>query len=89
MNIPPGYTVTSGKETACRLQRALYGLKQSPRAWFGRLSSAMKKYGFQQSNSNHTIFLKHRSGKITALIVYVDDMIITGDDKEEISRLQE
>ena len=49
----------------------------------------MRKYGFQQSNSDHTLFLKHRVGKITALIVYVDDMIITGDDVEEISRLQE
>lgn len=49
----------------------------------------MRKYGFQQSNFDHTLFLKHRVGKITALIVYVDDMIITGDDVEEISRLQE
>ena len=48
-----------------------------------------EEYGFQQSNSDHTLFLKHRVGKITALIVYVDDMIITGDDVEEISRLQE
>ena len=35
------------------------------------------------------MFLKHRQGKLTALIVYVDDMIITGDDSEEIARLQE
>jgi len=71
----------------CKLQRALYGLKQSPHAWFGRFSSAMRKYGFQQSNSDHTLFLKHRLGKVTTLIVYVDDMIVTGDDVEEISRL--
>ncbi|KAL6351405.1 hypothetical protein AAG906_035197 [Vitis piasezkii] len=49
----------------------------------------MKKYGFQQSNSDHTLFLKHRQGKLIALIVYVDDMIITGDNSEEIARLQE
>lgn len=50
----------------------------------------MKKCGFQQSNSDHTLFLKHQSEKVTALIVYVDDMIIiTSDDKEEISKLQE
>ena len=48
----------------------------------------MKKYGFQRSNSDHTLFLKHQSGKVTALIVYVDNMIIIGDDKEEISKLQ-
>ena len=88
MDIPLGYSVTTGTNEVCKLQRALYGLKQSPRAWFGRFSLAMKKYGFQQSNADHTLFLKKQQGKVTALIVYVDDMVITGDDIEEISRLQ-
>ncbi|KAL6321217.1 hypothetical protein AAG906_016251 [Vitis piasezkii] len=89
MDIPSGYVANTKGNIVCKLQRTLYGLKQSPRAWFGRFSTAMKKYGFQQSNSDHTLFLKHRQGKLTALIVYVDNMIITGDDSEEIARLQE
>jgi hypothetical protein len=89
MDVPPGYTANSESKVVCKLQRALYGLKQSPRAWFGRFSLAMKKYGYIQSNSDHTLFLKHQLGKVTALIIYVDDMIITGDDSEEISRLQQ
>ena len=48
----------------------------------------MTKYGFGQYNSDHTLFLKHQNGKLTALIIYVDDMIITGDDEEEIVNLQ-
>ena len=88
MDIPPGYMATSKTEVVCKLQRALYGLKQSPRAWFGRFSLAMKKYGFEQSNSDHTLFLKCQLGKVTTLIVYVDDMIITGNDPEENLRLQ-
>lgn len=88
MDIQPGYSVSSQTKVVCKLQKALYGLKQSPRAWFGRFSVAMRKFGFNQSNSDHTLFLKHREGKISALIIYVDDMIITGDDVEEISRLQ-
>ncbi|BBG99537.1 ABC-2 type transporter family protein, partial [Prunus dulcis] len=72
-----------------RLRKALYGLKQSPRAWFGRFTMAMKNNGFKQCNSDHTLFLKHRKGKVTALIIYVDDMIITGNDKQEISQLQD
>lgn len=87
MDIPPGYNTNLAKRTVCKLQKALYGLKQSPRAWFERFTSAMKKYGFKQCNSDHTLFLKHRQGYVTALIIYVDDMIITGDDTEEISRL--
>lgn len=42
----------------------------------------MKKYGFRQSNLDHTLFLKHLGNKITALIMYVDDMIITGGNLE-------
>ena len=48
----------------------------------------MRKHGYEQSNSDHTLFLKHQNGKLTALIIYIDDMIITGDDKEEIADLQ-
>lgn len=88
METPPGYTTSSQIEVVCKLQRALYELKQLPRAWFGRFSQAMKKYGFCQSNSDHTLFLKHRRGKVTTLIVYVNDMIITGDETEEIAKLQ-
>ena len=48
----------------------------------------MKKYDYRQSNSDHTLFLKKKNGKITCLIFYVDDMIITGDDEEEIGELR-
>ncbi|XP_038713440.1 secreted RxLR effector protein 161-like [Tripterygium wilfordii] len=40
----------------------------------------MRKFGYKQSNSDHTLFLKCRMGKLTALIIYVNDMIVTGDD---------
>ena len=49
----------------------------------------MKRFGYRQSNSDHTLFLRRRGGKITCLIIYVDDMIITGNDKEEIINLKE
>ncbi|KAM1210335.1 hypothetical protein ACFX2J_015748 [Malus domestica] len=89
MDIPTGYASVLQPGVVCKLNKALYGLKQSLRAWFGRFRMAMRKYGFRQSNSDHTLFLKCRMGKLTALIVYVDDMIVTGDDKEEISRLKD
>ena len=60
MDIPSGYVANTKGNIVCKLQRTLYGLKQSPRAWFGRFNTAMKKYGFQQSNFDHTLFLKHR-----------------------------
>nr|GEX88591.1 putative ribonuclease H-like domain-containing protein [Tanacetum cinerariifolium] len=51
-------------------------------------SLPMKNHGFKQSNSDHTLFLKQRGNLITYLIIYVDDMIVTGDDKEEITKLK-
>ncbi|CAL9030741.1 unnamed protein product [Prunus brigantina] len=66
----------------------MYGLKQSPRAWFGRFTTAMKKFGYQHANTDHTLFIKHRAGKVTLLIIYVDDMIVTSDDTIEIEELQ-
>lgn len=48
----------------------------------------MRKHEFSQSNSNHTLFLKQNKGKTMALIIYIDDMIVTSNDKEEILELQ-
>nr|KYP36170.1 Retrovirus-related Pol polyprotein from transposon TNT 1-94 [Cajanus cajan] len=89
MEVPPGVQLAPSKESVvCKLKKALYGLKQSPRAWFGRLTLAMKKFGYKQSNSDHTLFIKHTKGKVAILIVYVDDMVLTGDDVEEMKLLE-
>ena len=58
----------------CKLKKALYGLKKSPRAWFGRFTKSMKAFANRASNSDHTLFLKRGKEKITPLIIYVDDM---------------
>jgi len=49
---------------------------------------AMKRYGYKQSNSDHTLFLKRKGDLITCLIIYVDHMIVTGSDIEEIAQLR-
>ena len=60
MEAPPGFSEGFETGEGCRLKKTLYGLKQSPRVWFGRFKEAMTKYGFRQSNSDHTLFLKKR-----------------------------
>ncbi|XP_037492732.1 uncharacterized mitochondrial protein AtMg00810-like [Jatropha curcas] len=47
-----------------------------------------RSYGYKQSNSDHTLFLKRRNNLVTCLIIYVDDMIITVSDHEEIMELK-
>lgn len=85
MDPPPGIDCGG---SVCKLKRALYGLKQSPRAWFGRFSNFMKQIGYKQSDADHTLFVRNNGGRITALIVYVDDMVVTGNDHDEIAKLQ-
>ena len=88
MNVPAGVATEPGM--VCRLKKALYGLKQSPRAWFERFSQSMKGYGYYQCQTDHTMFVKqNEGGRKAILIVYVDDIIITGDDEKEIRQLKE
>ena len=86
MDAPPGFSERFGS-SVCRLKRSLYGLKRSPRGWFERFAKFVKGQGFTQGQADHTLFMKISSeGKIVVLIVYVDDIILTGDDFEEMSK---
>ena len=83
MNIPPGFEGNTGKKV-CKLKKALYGLKQSPRAWFGRFAKVMKDFEYKQSQGDHTLFIKHSFVRgVTALLVYVDNIIVTRNDERE------
>lgn len=55
MDLPPGYGTADGTRVVCRLWKFLYGLKQSPRAWFGRFTTFMRKIGYRQRNSDQTL----------------------------------
>ena len=79
---PPG--LTSPPTLVYRLRRALYGLKQVPRAWFARFSSADTAAGFQLSPHDPVLFVHSSRGR-TPLLLYVDDMIITGDDPSHVA----
>ena len=62
----------------CRLRKSLYGLKQSPCAWFGKFSQTVETFGMQKSMSDHSVFYKNSNSGIVLLVVYVDDIVITG-----------
>ena len=89
MDIPAGLETTSNFNKVCRLRKSLYGLKQSPRAWFERFTKVVKGYGFVQCQSDHTLFVKHfPEGKLAIIIVYVDEIILTGNHEEKIDYLK-
>ena len=89
MDPPPGFRAEgeySGK--VCWLRKSLYGLKQSPRAWFSRFSDVVLSIGFTRNHSDHTCIIRRHSGCII-LSVYVDDIIITGNDTAGITEVKE
>jgi hypothetical protein len=63
MEVPPGLASFGTKGKVCRLKKSLYGLKQSPRAWFDRFRRAICDIGYAQCNCDHTVFYKHSSCK--------------------------
>ena len=89
MEIPPGFEGSMAKNQVCKLQKSLYDLKQSPRAWFNRFTKAVLKLGYKQGQADHTLFVKKsHAGKMAILIVYVDDIILSGNDMEELQKLK-
>jgi len=89
MDIPPSFENKFGSNV-CTLNKCLYGLKQSPRAWFEKFTQSMKKQGYIQGPADHTLFTKFSNdGKFFVLIVYVDDIVLMGDDTIEMTRVKE
>jgi hypothetical protein len=71
----------------CKLQRALYGLKQSPRAWYARLSARLHHLGFVSSKVDTSLFIFSQHGVQIYMLVYVDDIVIAGFTPAAVDRL--
>ena len=70
--------------------RSLYGLKQSPRAWFSRFSLVVQEFGMIRSITDYSVFYHHTStSQCIYLIVYVVDIVITGIDHDGIQKLKQ
>ena len=87
MQPPPSLSIESNK--VCHLRRALYGLKQVPRAWFAKFSSIISRLGYMASHYDSALFLCRTDKGTILLLLYVDDMIIAGDDLSGIQELKD
>ncbi|KAK9060122.1 hypothetical protein SSX86_020826 [Deinandra increscens subsp. villosa] len=85
MEQPPGFSDPTRPNHVCKLNKALYGLKQAPRAWFHRLSSFLIHNGFLCSKADPSLFIFKRDACILYLLVYVDDLILTGNNEAILS----
>lgn len=77
---PAGFEDKEKPNHVCKLTKALYGLKQVPRAWFDTFSNFIIDYGFKCSKSDPSLFTYYNNEKSMALLLYVDDMLLTGSD---------
>ncbi|KAL8118242.1 hypothetical protein AgCh_015962, partial [Apium graveolens] len=89
MDIPCGFETEYTQGKVCRLRKTIYGLRQFSRAWFDKFARVLISDGYSKTQADDTLFLKHfTDGRIVVLIVYVDDIILTGNHGEEIKRLK-
>ena len=87
MVIPPGVNGSRSSQ-CCKLLKSLYGLKQASRKWYEKLSILLLSCGYQQAQADHSLFLKIEKSAFTALIVYVDDIVLAGNSIEEMNNIK-
>ena len=87
MVLPPGLSSCSSLDV-CKLKPSLYRLKQAPWAWFDKFKSILLQFSFKQSQYDSSFFLCKTSAGIVILLVYVDDIVITGTDSVLIALVQ-
>ena len=95
MDLPPGFhskgessTSTYAAPLVCKLVKSIYGLKQASRQWNAKLSATIMQLGFKQSQADHSLFVHSNGSSFTTLLVYVDDMIIIGNDSACVAKLK-
>lgn len=85
MQQPPGFTDPEHPSHVCRLHKTIYGLRQAPRTWFHRLSSFLLQSDFTRSSADTSMFILNSTGGMIILLLYVDDIILTGDNSCSLS----
>jgi histone deacetylase 1/2 len=87
MRQPSGFENVSVPHYVCRLDKAIYGLKQAPRAWYSWLSNKLLELGFRTSKSNTSLFIYSKKSITIFMLIYVEDIIVTGSSQEAIAAL--
>ncbi len=88
MKQPQGFILEGQEKLVCRLNKSIYGLKQSPRCWNTALHRKLDDMGFVQSTSDPCVYKKDSGGDIFIIGVYVDDIVLAGKTDREIGEVK-
>ena len=84
MHQPPGFIDPHFPHHMCRLKKTLHGLKQAPRAWYDKLKTSLRSWGFQSSKSDTSLFFQYTTFDTLILLVYVDDIIVIASSTSQV-----
>ena len=70
------------------MKKSLYGLKQAPRIWYSKINDFFLTNGFKRSKVDPDVYVKHIEDEIVIIVLYVDDLIITGDSSQYIDDIK-
>eukprot|EP00253_Pinus_taeda_P012965 PITA_12965 len=87
MEQPIGF-IQIDSSLVCRLNKSLYGLKHAPRAWYAKMDSFLLESGFSRCHSGNTVYTKKVGKSLIILVLYVDDLILTGSDPNLINHVK-
>ena len=83
-----GFIVKNQEHIVCKLKRSIYGLKQASRSWNIKFEQAIKLFGFEQNLDESCVYKRHRDKVVMFLVLYVDDILLIGNDVEVMSSVK-
>ena len=78
---PQGFVIHGKESHVWKLKKSLYGLKKAPREWYARIDNYLMNLGFTKSDIDTDLYYKVEYGFPLILVLYVDDMFLTRDEK--------
>ncbi len=89
MQVPAGFRDASNVNKVCKLNKSLYGLKQAPRQWYAKMHDFLvTSCNFKSSQNDPCLYFRHNGKDITLICLYVDDLLIAGSNKHDISKIK-
>ena len=80
MNQPEGFVEQEKESFVCKLKKSLYGLKQAPIAWYHKILGYFEDIGFSKCFSNTDLYVLNQGPNLILILLYMDDLLITGNN---------